>query len=194
MADASFPRHRHRRARRPPADRLRRGADRAAQGGARSPTPSASCAFRRPRSSAAIRRSARKLKLDHCRANGIGSCAASPAAAPSISTRARSAGSSCSRASACRCRRSATTRARSARRSRTGSSTAFAIDARFRPRNDIEVGGQKLCGTGGFFDGDTLFYQGTVLIDVDPARMMACLNVPAAKLQEARSRQGRAAA
>jgi lipoate-protein ligase A len=65
-----------------------------------------------------------------------------------------------------------------------GLSKAFAIDARFRPRNDIEVGGQKLCGTGGFFDGDTLFYQGTVLIDVDPARMMACLNVPAAKLQK----------
>jgi lipoate---protein ligase len=65
-----------------------------------------------------------------------------------------------------------------------GLSTAFSIDARFRPRNDIEVGGQKLCGTGGFFDGDTLFYQGTTLIDVDPARMMACLNVPAAKLQK----------
>lgn len=65
-----------------------------------------------------------------------------------------------------------------------GLSQAFGIDARFRPRNDIEVGGQKLCGTGGFFDGDTLFYQGTVLIDVDPARMMACLNVPAAKLQK----------
>ncbi len=65
-----------------------------------------------------------------------------------------------------------------------GLSQTFGIEARFRPRNDIEVGGQKLCGTGGFFDGDTLFYQGTVLIDVDPARMMACLNVPAAKLQK----------
>lgn len=65
-----------------------------------------------------------------------------------------------------------------------GLSKGFGIDARFRPRNDIEVGGQKLCGTGGFFDGDTLIYQGTVLVDVDPARMMACLNVPAAKLQK----------
>ena len=63
-----------------------------------------------------------------------------------------------------------------------GLSKSFGIDARFRPRNDIEVGGRKLCGTGGFFDGDTLIYQGTVLVDVDPARMMACLNVPAAKL------------
>lgn len=59
---------------------------------------------------------------------------------------------------------------------------AFGIDSRFRPRNDIEVGGRKLCGTGGFFDGDTLIYQGTVLIDMDPAAMVACLNVPKAKL------------
>lgn len=56
------------------------------------------------------------------------------------------------------------------------------IDARYRPRNDIEVGGRKLSGTGGFFDGNTLFYQGTVLIDLDPQRMVAALNVPEAKL------------
>jgi lipoate-protein ligase A len=65
-----------------------------------------------------------------------------------------------------------------------GLSEAFGINARFRPRNDIEVDGRKLCGTGGFFDGDTLIYQGTVLLDVDPARMMACLNVPEAKLKK----------
>jgi lipoate-protein ligase A len=53
------------------------------------------------------------------------------------------------------------------------------VDARFRPRSDIEVDGQKLCGTGGFFDGDTLFYQGTLLIDFDPARMIAALKLPA---------------
>ena len=56
------------------------------------------------------------------------------------------------------------------------------VDARYRPRNDIEVGGRKVSGTGGFFDGDTLFYQGTVLVDMDPARMLAALNVPEAKL------------
>jgi lipoate-protein ligase A len=56
------------------------------------------------------------------------------------------------------------------------------IDAHYRPRNDIEVCGRKLCGTGGFFDGNTLFYQGTVLIDTDPAAMVAALNVPQAKL------------
>jgi len=58
------------------------------------------------------------------------------------------------------------------------------IDARFRPRNDIEVDGQKISGTGGFFDGNTLMFQGTVLIDLDPATMMAVLNVPAHKLKK----------
>lgn len=64
-----------------------------------------------------------------------------------------------------------------------GLSRAFGIDARFRPRNDIEVGGRKLSGTGGFFEGDTLFFQGTVLIDADPARVMSYLNVPRAKTE-----------
>jgi len=58
----------------------------------------------------------------------------------------------------------------------------FGVDARFRPRNDIEVDGRKLSGTGGFFDGDTLFYQGTVLIDLDPTRMVAALRIAEAKL------------
>ncbi|MBM3571702.1 MAG: lipoate--protein ligase family protein [Alphaproteobacteria bacterium] len=56
------------------------------------------------------------------------------------------------------------------------------LPAKYRPRNDIEVDGRKISGTGGFFDGDTLFYQGTLLIDFDPADMVAALNVPAEKL------------
>ncbi|KAF0183600.1 MAG: lipoate-protein ligase A [Hyphomonadaceae bacterium] len=55
------------------------------------------------------------------------------------------------------------------------------IDARFRPRNDIEVAGKKISGTGGFFDGDVLMYQGTVLIDLNPSDMVAALNMPIAK-------------
>lgn len=58
------------------------------------------------------------------------------------------------------------------------------VDAKYRPRNDIEVDGRKICGTGGFFDGDTLFYQGTLLIDMDPSHMVATLKVPAAKLKK----------
>lgn len=66
----------------------------------------------------------------------------------------------------------------------SGLSKSFGIDARFRPRNDIEVGGRKICGTGGFFDGDTLFFQGTLLVDADPSRIAACLNVPESKLKK----------
>jgi len=56
------------------------------------------------------------------------------------------------------------------------------VAAKYRPRNDIEVGGRKISGTGGFFDQDTLFYQGTVLVDMDAGDMVAALNVPQAKL------------
>jgi lipoate-protein ligase A len=56
------------------------------------------------------------------------------------------------------------------------------IPARYRPRNDIEVEGRKISGTGGFFDGDTIFYQGTTLYDMDGAKMASLLNIPAAKL------------
>ncbi len=56
------------------------------------------------------------------------------------------------------------------------------VDAKFRPRNDIEVDGRKISGTGGFYDGDVLIYQGTVLVDLDPQRMVSALRVPDAKL------------
>lgn len=59
---------------------------------------------------------------------------------------------------------------------------AFGIPARFRPRNDIEVEGRKISGTGGFFAGNTLVYQGTMLVDMDAARMARLINIPAAKL------------
>ncbi len=56
------------------------------------------------------------------------------------------------------------------------------VEATYRPRNDIEVDGRKIGGTGGFFDQDTLFYQGTVLVDVNPEIMVRALRVPRAKL------------
>jgi lipoate-protein ligase A len=60
--------------------------------------------------------------------------------------------------------------------------STLGVKASFRPRNDIEVGGRKISGTGGFFDGDTLFFQGTVLVDMNPQLMVSALNVPKAKL------------
>lgn len=67
--------------------------------------------------------------------------------------------------------------------------TTLGIDARFRPRNDIEVGGRKIGGTGGFFDGGTLFYQGTVIGELDAVTMFGALRVPGDK----RARHGHVA-
>ena len=56
------------------------------------------------------------------------------------------------------------------------------VNAKFRPRNDIEVDGRKISGTGGFFDGDILIYQGTVLVDMNAEQMVRALNVPQQKV------------
>jgi lipoate-protein ligase A len=56
------------------------------------------------------------------------------------------------------------------------------VPAEFRPRNDIEIDGRKVSGTGGFADGRTLFFQGTLLVDFDPTRMIEALRVPVEKL------------
>ncbi len=60
--------------------------------------------------------------------------------------------------------------------------SVLGIRAEFRPRNDIEVDGRKLSGTGGILDGKTLLFQGTVLVDLDIPRMLRVLRVPAEKL------------
>ena len=62
--------------------------------------------------------------------------------------------------------------------------SALGIDARYRPRNDIEVDGRKISGTGGAFDGDALLYQGTLLIDFDVEKMLRVLRIPAEKLSD----------
>lgn len=58
------------------------------------------------------------------------------------------------------------------------------VDARFRPRNDIEVDGRKISGTGGAFDGDAILYQGTLLVDFDVEKMLRVLRIPAEKLSD----------
>jgi lipoate-protein ligase A len=62
--------------------------------------------------------------------------------------------------------------------------SALGVDARYRPRNDIEVDGRKISGTGGAFDGDALMFQGTLLIDFDVAKMLRVLRIPAEKLSD----------
>lgn len=63
----------------------------------------------------------------------------------------------------------------------TGLST-LGVPVRFRPRNDLEVEGRKIGGTGGFHLGDTLFFQGTVLIELDRSTMFSALRIPQEKI------------
>ncbi len=56
------------------------------------------------------------------------------------------------------------------------------INAQFRPRNDIEVDGKKISGTGGVFEGNAFLYQGTVLVDFNVERMLKSLQIPVEKL------------
>lgn len=56
------------------------------------------------------------------------------------------------------------------------------INAEFRPRNDIEVNGKKISGTGGVFDGEAFLYQGTILVDFDAEAMIKALRIPTEKL------------
>lgn len=58
------------------------------------------------------------------------------------------------------------------------------VDARFRPRNDIEVNGRKICGTGGVYEGNALLYHGSVLLDFDVERMVEILRIPAEKWRD----------
>lgn len=61
---------------------------------------------------------------------------------------------------------------------------ALGVDARFRPRNDIEVDGRKISGTGGVFEGDSFLYQGTLLVRFDIERMLRVLRIPTEKLTD----------
>jgi len=56
------------------------------------------------------------------------------------------------------------------------------INASFRPRNDIEVEGRKISGTGGVFEGNAFLYQGTLLMDMNVERMLKSLQIPVEKL------------
>lgn len=57
------------------------------------------------------------------------------------------------------------------------------INAEFRPRNDIEVRGRKISGTGGASDGNAFLFQGTLLVDFDVETMFRALRVPIEKLK-----------
>ena len=62
--------------------------------------------------------------------------------------------------------------------------SALGVEARYRPRNDIEVEGKKISGTGGAFEGNALMYQGTLLLRFDVEKMLRVLRIPAEKLSD----------
>jgi lipoate-protein ligase A len=62
--------------------------------------------------------------------------------------------------------------------------SALGVEARYRPRNDIEVEGKKISGTGGAFEGNALMYQGTLLVRFDVEKMLRVLRIPAEKLSD----------
>lgn len=57
------------------------------------------------------------------------------------------------------------------------------IEASFRPRNDIEVHGRKISGTGGTQDGNAFLFQGTLLLEFDIPAMLKALMIPVEKIQ-----------
>ncbi len=58
------------------------------------------------------------------------------------------------------------------------------LKARFRPKNDIEIGHRKISGTGGTSSGGAFMFQGTLLVDLDVNRMLRALKVPVKKLSD----------
>jgi lipoate-protein ligase A len=58
------------------------------------------------------------------------------------------------------------------------------LNARYRPRNDIEVNGRKISGTGGTDSDAAFLFQGTLLMDFDVEGMLACLRIPTEKLRD----------
>lgn len=62
--------------------------------------------------------------------------------------------------------------------------SALGVEARYRPRNDIEVEGKKISGTGGAFEGNALMYQGTLLLRFDVEKMLRVLRIPAEKFSD----------
>jgi lipoate-protein ligase A len=57
------------------------------------------------------------------------------------------------------------------------------IEAVFRPRNDIEIEGRKISGTGGTESDGAFLFQGTMLVDFDVETMIKSLRIPVEKLK-----------
>jgi len=59
----------------------------------------------------------------------------------------------------------------------------WGLEAAFRPRNDIEIAGRKISGTGGTESEEAFLFQGTMLVDFDVDTMLRALRIPVEKLK-----------
>ncbi|MCL4385139.1 MAG: DUF116 domain-containing protein [Cyanobacteria bacterium] len=59
----------------------------------------------------------------------------------------------------------------------------FGIKSNFRRRNDIEVNGKKISGSGGTSLGKAFMFQGTLLVDLNIDIMLRALRIPVEKLK-----------
>ncbi|MEM1983246.1 MAG: lipoate--protein ligase family protein [Sulfolobales archaeon] len=57
-------------------------------------------------------------------------------------------------------------------------------NAKFRPKNDIEVGGRKISGTGIYVEYDGVLFCGTVLSDLNVELMLKVLKLPIEKISD----------
>jgi lipoate-protein ligase A len=58
------------------------------------------------------------------------------------------------------------------------------LNASFRPKNDIEIDKRKISGTGGTCYGNSILFQGTLLVDFDVETMIKALRIPTIKLKD----------
>jgi lipoate-protein ligase A len=58
------------------------------------------------------------------------------------------------------------------------------VHASFRPKNDIEVNGRKISGTGGTSLDGAFLFQGSLLVDFDVDTMLRALRIPTEKLKD----------
>lgn len=65
---------------------------------------------------------------------------------------------------------------------------ALGLDARLRGRSEIEVDGRRVSDAAGVFDGDGLLFQGTLLMDQDPAAAMRASRLCGAAASQAGER------
>jgi len=61
---------------------------------------------------------------------------------------------------------------------------SLGLNAAFRPKNDIEIEGRKISGTGGTERDGAFLFQGTLLVDFDVETMIRCLKIPVIKLKD----------